>query len=150
MKRLAILALGLLALLPAGAGAQNSAGTGSAESSLTIDFQGIKVHRGVVLGAIFDSRGTYEANKGAMRELKLSAVDGDVSVTIAGLKPGRYAVKTFQDIDSNGAMRFNPVGMPLEPYAFSNNARGLFGPASWGAASFEVKPGPNHQVLRLK
>jgi len=40
--------------------------------------------------------------------------------------------------------------MPLEPYAFSNNARGLFGPASWRSASFEVKPGANHQVLKLK
>lgn len=145
MKRLAIIMLGLLTLLPAGAGAQ-----GSGEGTLTLDFQGLKVHRGVVLGALFDSRGTYDANKGAMRELKLSAADGDVSVTIAGLKPGWYAVKTFQDIDANGAMRFNPVGMPLEPYAFSNNARGLFGPASWRAAAFEVRPGPNHQVLRLR
>lgn len=149
MKRLVIAGLALLALLPAGAGAQGSA-QGLDEGSLTLDFQGIKVHRGLVLGAVFDSRPAYDANKGSMRELKLSAVDGDVSVTIAGLKPGWYAVKTFQDIDANGAMRFNPVGMPLEPYAFSNNARGLFGPASWRSASFEVKPGPNHQVLRLK
>jgi uncharacterized protein (DUF2141 family) len=145
MRRLAIAGLALLALLPAGAGARDAA-----EGSLTIDFQGIKVHRGVVLGAVFDSRSAYDANKGSLRELRLSAADGDVSVTIAGLKPGWYAVKTFQDIDSNGAMRFNPVGMPLEPYAFSNNARGLFGPASWRSASFEVKPGPNHQVLKLK
>ena len=145
MRRTTIAMLGVLLLLPAGAGAQ-----GSAEGSLTLDFQGIKVRRGVVLGALFDSRGAYDANKGAMRELKLSAADGDVSVTIAGLKPGWYAVKTFQDIDANGAMRFNPVGMPLEPYAFSNNARGLFGPASWKAAAFEVKPGANHQALRLK
>jgi uncharacterized protein (DUF2141 family) len=150
MKRLIIAGLALLVLAPAGAGAQNSAGVGAAEGSLTIDFQNIKVRRGIVLGALFDTRGTYDANKGSLRELKLPAADGDVSVTIAGLKPGWYAVKTFQDIDSNGAMRFNPVGMPLEPYAFSNNARGMFGPASWRSASFEVKPGPNHQVLRLK
>ncbi|MDQ0466198.1 uncharacterized protein (DUF2141 family) [Caulobacter ginsengisoli] len=148
MKRIWIAGLAALALLPAGAGAQSSSGAG--EGSLTIDFQNIKVRRGVVLGALFDSRGTYDANKGSLRELKLPAADGDISVTIAGLKPGWYAVKTFQDIDANGAMRFNPVGMPLEPYAFSNNARGLFGPASWRSAAFEVRPGPNHQVLRLK
>ncbi len=147
MKRLMIAGLALLALLPAGAGAQNG---GGGEGSLTLDFQGIKVRRGIVLGALFDSRATYDANKGSLREVKLPAEDGDISVTIAGLKPGWYAVKTFQDIDKNGAMRFNPVGMPLEPYAFSNNARGLFGPASWRSASFEVKPGPNHQVLKLK
>jgi uncharacterized protein (DUF2141 family) len=58
-------------------------------------------------------------------------------------------VKSFHDRDANGKMNFNPLGMPLEPYGFSNNARAPFGPPSWRRAAFTVRPGGNAQAIRL-
>ncbi len=133
-----------LVLTPVLAGAQGEDG------ALTVDFQGVSRREGIVLFALFDSKAAYDANTGPVRTLSLPASGGDFSVTLAGLPPGLYAVKSFHDRDGNGRMNFNPLGMPLEPYGFSNNARAPFGPPSWRRAAFEVKAGGNGQIIRLR
>ena len=60
---------------------------------------------------------------------------------MTGLKPGRYAVRAFHDVDGDGKLSVNPFGAPTEPVAFSNNARPMMGPAAWTDAAFEVGPG---------
>ena len=70
-------------------------------------------------------------------------------VRIDGLAPGRYGLMVFHDKNNDERLNTWPIGMPSEPYGFSNNARGRFGPASWQAASFEVR-GDSVQTLRLR
>lgn len=147
-RRGAIIGAALLLTGTGAALAQDSAPP--AEGSLTVAFQGVTQARGVVLCAVFDSKGAYDANTHPVRTLELPAGEGNFSATFAGLSPGRYGVKAFHDRDGDGKMKFNPLGMPLEPYGFSNNARAPFGPPSWRAAGFEVKAGPNSQVIRLR
>ena len=144
VKRAALLLATLLVLTPVLAGAQGEDG------SLTVDFQGVNRREGVVLFALFDSKAAYDANIDPVRTFSLPASGGDFSVTLAGLPPGLYAVKSFHDRDANGRMNFNPLGMPLEPYGFSNNARAPFGPPSWRRAAFEVTAGGNGQTIRLR
>ncbi len=52
-------------------------------------------------------------------------------------------------MNGNGKMDTNPFGMPVEPYAFSNNAVGNMGPAKWDRARFEVS-GQTLQTLNLR
>ena len=144
VKRAALLLAAVLVLTPVLAGAQGEDG------SLTVDFQGVNRREGVVLFALFDSKAAYDANIDPVRTFSLPASGGDFSVTLAGLPPGLYAVKSFHDRDANGRMNFNPLGMPLEPYGFSNNARAPFGPPSWRRAAFEVNAGGNSQTIRLR
>ena len=132
-----LLLAALLAFAPVVVGAQ------SEDGSLTVSFSGVTRRQGVVLLALFDGKAAYDANAGPVRTLELPASGGDFAVTLAGLAPGVYAVKSFHDRDANGKMNFNPLGMPLEPYGFSNNARAPFGPPSWRRAAFEVKAGAN-------
>ena len=66
-----------------------------------------------------------------------------------GLAPGRYAVKAFHDVNGDGKMAANPFGVPTEPYAFSNNAKGMMGPPKWTDAAFEVTAGQNTHVITL-
>ena len=146
---LIVAALAAMALPDLAASQTAGPPAGAAPTSLTIDFHGLRSRRGVVLAALFDSRKAYDANAHPIRTWTLSADGGDFSVTVRGLPPGDYAIKSFHDIDNNGKMNFNPVGIPMEPYAFSNNARGMFGPPPWTAAAFHVKPGANDQEIRL-
>ena len=54
------------------------------------------------------------------------------------------------DENNNGKLDKNLVGIPLEPYGFSNNARGFLGPPSFGDARFQVS-GPNTRIeVRLE
>lgn len=147
-RRGAIIGAALLLTGTGAALAQDSAPPG--EGSLTVAFRGVTQPRGVVLCAVFDSKAAYDANAHPVRTLELPAGERNFSATFAGLPPGRYGVKAFHDRDGDGKMKFNPLGMPMEPYGFSNNARAPFGPPSWRAAGFAVAPGANSQVIRLR
>lgn len=65
---------------------------------------------------------------------------GNLEMTFA-LPPGKYAVSCFHDVNGNGKLDTNLVGIPSEPYGFSNNARPRFRPPYWSEASFSVSGG---------
>lgn len=44
-------------------------------------------------------------------------------------------MSAYHDLDANGQLNNNLMGLPSEPYGFANNARGSFGPPSFQAAS---------------
>lgn len=110
-------------------------------ASLTITFQGITQPTGEIRGQLFDSEAAYRG-KGQPVAAFIVPVGGDsASTVVPGLKPGRYAVRAFHDVDGDGKMGTNPFGIPTEPFGFSNDARGAFGPAEWSDAAFEVTVG---------
>jgi uncharacterized protein (DUF2141 family) len=55
------------------------------------------------------------------------------------LPEGVYAIKLFLDLNGNGEMDTNFLGIPKEPFGFSNNAKGKLGPPSFDAAAFQVR-----------
>jgi uncharacterized protein (DUF2141 family) len=114
-------------------------------STLNLTYDGIETQEGAIMVALFDSEAAY--NGGApVRVAMVPANAASVSVSIAGLAPGRYAIKSFHDIDGDNRMSSNPMGMPIEPFAFSNNARGNMGPATWTQAAFEVNGATAHSI----
>ena len=53
---------------------------------------------------------------------------------------GTYAVSAYQDINADGKLGKIPfIGLPTEPYGFSNSARGLFGPPDFRESSFSIE-----------
>ena len=58
-------------------------------------------------------------------------------------------MKAFHDVNGDGQMNTNPFGIPIEPYAFSNNAVGNMGPARWSAARFPVS-GETAQTITIR
>jgi uncharacterized protein (DUF2141 family) len=60
----------------------------------------------------------------ASKELK----DKKAEWVLENMPYGRYSVKAFHDENDNTKLDTNFAGMPIEPYGFSNNARGRFGP----------------------
>ena len=137
-----------LAGLPAEA-AGRPAGAPDGGASLKLSFEGIKAPTGQVLAAVSEGEAAY-AGRGTPAQtlpLALAVRGGRATATLTGLKPGRYAVRAFHDVNGDGKMSTNPFGMPTEPFAFSNNAKGVMGPASWADAGFEVGPGGAAQTL---
>lgn len=115
-----------------------------AKARLTITVTDIREHRGALMIAVFDEAG-YGADK-AVAGLSVP-VAGDTAATTVDLPPGRYGIKMFHDVDGDGKMGTNPFGMPIEPFAFSNNAPAQFGPATWDAAAFTVEaPATTHTI----
>lgn len=106
---------------------------------------------GMVMVALYDSAAAFDgsgAGEAAVARTAISA-SGRVVATFGNLPAGDYAVKAFHDVNGDGEMNTNPFGMPIEPYAFSNNAVGNMGPARWGQAHFAVS-GETAQTISLR
>ena len=131
-------------LLAAGAGAAVAQSRGAA---LEVRTPGLTAEGSVVV-AVFDKEADWKSRDRPVRTQKVAAGPNS-RVRIDGLAPGRYGLMVFHDKNNDGRLNTWPIGMPSEPYGFSNNARGRFGPASWQAASFEVR-GDSVQTLRLR
>ncbi|TGD98113.1 DUF2141 domain-containing protein [Methylobacterium nonmethylotrophicum] len=64
----------------------------------------------------------------------------------ADVPPGTYAVAAFQDLDGDGRLGRTPLGLPTEPYGFSNGA-GRRGRPDFSAAAFRLaEPGTSVRV----
>ncbi|MBU1346918.1 MAG: DUF2141 domain-containing protein [Alphaproteobacteria bacterium] len=112
--------------------------------SLTFD---TGVETGAVMVALYDAA-TYNGGQ-PVRSAMIDVASGQHMTTFQGLPHGDYAVKAFHDTNGNGRLDANPFGAPIEPYAFSNNARGNMGPASWDRARFTVS-GDTAQTISIR
>jgi len=117
------------------------------DSSVTFEFETGST-TGSVMVVLFSSRAGYDGNQ-PVASMSAPASSSPVTVTFDGLAPGAYGMKSFHDVNGDGEMDTNPFGMPIEPYAFSNNAVGNMGPASWERARFNVN-GAVVQTITLR
>ncbi len=119
-------------------------------ASLALTFTGLEEKEGAVMGVLFDSEEAYNGKGAPIRQIMITADKAEIATLLSGLKPGRYAIKSFHDVDGDHKMTSNPHGMPIEPFAFSNNAVGNMGPAKWADAAFDVKAGANSHSITIK
>ena len=135
--------LSLLIIAPAALADETATGT------LTVTLEGVKTKTGAVMLSLSGTPESYDGKAPDAGQAMVPAINDVVTTTFTGLPPGRYAIKAFHDVNGDGKMGSNPFGMPTEPFAFSNNAHGVMGPAKWDAAAFEVKAGDNTHTIAI-
>lgn len=114
---------------------------------LTVQIEKVKKMEGKVLIAVYDKEDLFLED-----ELIAGSVDAtefSVSYSFEGLKKGIYAISIFHDVNGNGKLDTNFIGIPTEPYAFSNNAQGMFGPPEFEACKFELSENNQKVVINL-
>lgn len=109
----------------------NSAETGPYTLSLTINK--LKSENGYVFLALVDE------NKNQIARTKVKIVGNIATVKIDSLPAGKYAVRYYHDINSNGKLDTGSFGIPEEGYGSSNDARGFMGPPDFEDMIFELK-----------
>lgn len=127
--------------------AATAAPASEGEASLTVTVDGL-APQGAVMMALYADEPNW--NGGDAVEGRRVAVEGStVTVEFAALPAGDYAIRFYHDVDGDGELDTNLMGIPSEPFGFSNNARGNFGPAAWADSVFTVVPGGNTHALQL-
>lgn len=118
-----------------------------AQTTLTVEVQLSKTQGGTLRAALCPSESAFNSEKGC--SFRAMEANGKmVPLTFENVEAGTYAVKIFQDLDGDEKMGTNAIGIPNEPFGFSNNAMGNFGPPSFKQAAFEV--GKQPLVIKLK
>lgn len=124
MRTIVWLALLALSLFSHQGFAQNTA---PSSNVLTIYVCGIHKIKGSLFVAVFDSAEDYEnGSEYAVKKIKIPVREKKQPLEIEGLEFGEYGIKMYHDINENGELDKNFMGMPKEPYGFSNNAEALF------------------------
>lgn len=119
-------------------------------ATLIVKVEKVSPRGGDVRVALY-TRSTYpDDNAEPVIDAVVPAKPGETVVTLAGIKPGTYAVKLFQDFNRNGEFDMNWLGLPLEKYGFSNDARPMFAEPSFDATKFELRGGPNTITIHLQ
>jgi uncharacterized protein (DUF2141 family) len=106
-------------------------------ADLTVVVSNISSNAGSVMVGLFDSAAAFPktVTQGVLAAAAGRDAIGRVTLVLRDLTPGTYAVSAYHDLNGNGQLDSNLMGLPTEPYGFSNTARGSFGPPSFQAAS---------------
>lgn len=118
-----------------------------AQHKIEITIKGIEKVKGTVLVAVYNSEDSFMKKHVLSAKQKVS--DKQVTVVIENVKAGDYAITTFHDENDNEKLDTNFIGIPNEPYGFSNDAKGSFGPPSFDKAKVKVD-GDKKLVINLK
>jgi uncharacterized protein (DUF2141 family) len=127
----------LLALLPAPGEAQQK--QDGQVGRLTVIVTGIESDVGQVRIALFDSEDAYGSAKKPYRACSVGIKSKRAQCLFADLPYKVYAFRLYHDANGNGKFDRDSGGMPMEAYAFSNNAKGYMGPAKWSDAKFSLQ-----------
>jgi uncharacterized protein (DUF2141 family) len=127
--------------------ATSSLAQSGGQATLILKVTGLRSEKGQIRIAVFNSSEKW------LREQPIywSTINVDsqtVTWRINDVLYGDYGVAVFHDENSNGKVDKNVLGIPLEPYGFSNNVKVTFGPPKWEEAKFTVK-GSTAEVLGI-
>ncbi|TBM99391.1 DUF2141 domain-containing protein [Hyunsoonleella flava] len=86
---------------------------------------------------LVNSEANYKSRK-PIKAAKSSVVNNEVSVMFYSIPKGEYAVMAYHEVNNNGKLDTNFLGIPSEPFAFSNNAKGFMGAPKFEKAKFIV------------
>jgi uncharacterized protein (DUF2141 family) len=94
-----------------------------ANPKLTLKISNIEKVQGEIRVGVFNT-GTNFLKQGAAIKNYAIKVDNDTAyLTITDLPKGEYAITMYHDENSDNIMNTNFIGIPKEPYGFSNNVK---------------------------
>lgn len=118
---------------------------------LSISFTNIQEAKGSLYIGIYNSEaGFMKEEEVCFKKIVPVTAAGKLTLDVPELAAGTYAVSCFHDLNNNGKLDANLLGIPSEPYGFSNNARPKFRAPKWAEAKFEMKAGGGHISIRLE
>ncbi|WP_432410589.1 DUF2141 domain-containing protein [Rasiella sp. SM2506] len=115
-----------------------------AQNTVEVTMTNFSNDAGTVKVGLYNSEGTWLEKEYKAQDSKIS--NKTARVTFTDVPDGVYAVSCFHDEDNDGVFKMFMGIIPIEDYACSNGATGMFGPPKWSEARFELKDNVTKQV----
>jgi uncharacterized protein (DUF2141 family) len=96
-----------------------------------------------ILIGLYGKGNDFLNEKDTLKKYKFIPEGDALNASITDLEYGTYAMALFQDMDNDGKIERNFLGIPKDPYAFSNNARPAFKAPSFDDCCFEYNDADN-------
>ena len=103
---------------------------------LTVVVHGLENNDGVLQLGLYDDADKFPIVGKTLKVVRVKTSGSSRKYTFSGLTEGDYAVAIYQDENNNDNCDKNFFGIPVEPYAFSNDIRPKFSVPSFEDCSF--------------
>jgi uncharacterized protein (DUF2141 family) len=130
--------------------ARAAAATGHDPASLTITIEKVSPRGGILRLGLYTAAGYPDDNSEPIASADVPVSGAVMTITLKDIPPGRYAIESFQDVNANGKMDTSWIGLPLEPYGFSRDARATLSKPDFSSVSFMLAPGANSQTMHMQ
>jgi uncharacterized protein (DUF2141 family) len=127
-------------------GAMCISGAGGA-AELAVRVGGLSEAKGQVGCSLFDGAAGFPMDNATARVVWLPANIQGVTCRFVDVPEGRYAVSVVNDLDGNKRVTTNFVGLPIEPWGVSNNARPVLRAPRFDEASFMLAADKKNLVV---
>lgn len=107
-----------------------------AAEPLTVQVKGLTTTEGTVICTLYDAPEHWLKKVGSVVSVKVPAVNGGATCTFPDVAPGTYAASFIHDVDNDGDMNTNWLGLPREPWGVSRDAPMRYGPPAFEEAAF--------------
>ena len=120
-----------------------------ADTTVSIELVGVPSTDGQLVVSVYDSKKTWLKKPVHQKIVDAAGVSEGRMLVDLELPPGEYAVHVFHDLDANGEMKANFIGIPKEPTGVSRDAKGKFGPPRFKDAMFAVADEPLSMKINI-
>lgn len=118
-------------------------------ATLTIRVQDVWPQGGILRLGVYDETRYPDDNSKPIASADIAAVSPETVVVLHNVPPGTYAIQTFQDVNGNDKMDTNWMGLPLEPFGFSLDAKPFLSKPAFGDVKFTVS-GDATEIIHLQ
>ena len=120
----------------------------AATGSLRLDVSGVENQAGMIWVGLYDSEEHLFVQEKAIVQGYRVYQTGRLTFDLGNVPYGRYAVAIFHDVNNNGTLDQNWIGIPQEPYAFADVPGSKWRKPRFEEIDFEF--GRDGQVLRME
>lgn len=114
------------------------------KTPLKVEFTNIKFTDAPVYLAVNIKHPKFPVESNIVKYYKVDPKGkSSATLTISDLSYGTYAITIFQDLNKNQKMDKGFLGIPTEPFAFSNNYKPVFRAPKWDECEFNYSKAEN-------
>lgn len=108
-------------------------------SSIALVIDNLQTRHGNIHIAVYDTEEKFVKSLTPFRlKVHETPAEGHLLLQLDSLPYGRYALAVYHDENGNGGLDKNLLGIPKEPYGFSNNPRAKWSAPTYEETSFEL------------
>ena len=111
---------------------------------------GLQPEKGNVIAGLYLNQAAFESERFTDWRAAPVTEQRETKLLFANLDPGIYGIAVYQDLNANEVLDKTSLGVPTEPYGFSNNIRNRFRPPDFSDFSFELGNEPIALEIQLE
>lgn len=126
--------------------------TGAAdEVRLRVEVRDVRKASGVMTITLYpDDPGDFLARRGKIARLRVPVTVPETDACMVAPGPGGYAIAVYHDVNGNSDFDRTIVGLPKEPFGFSNDASTSRGLPRFQEVRFEAAAGDTRVPITLR